>query len=299
MLRRMLRKPIGGCVRPDRAIIAPTFPNGAFGFVTIYNQLIFASGATITGLSTLILGTVTASTVIAALLQAVSAQIGELIAQDIVTNTFNAVSAYVTGSVNARTLEISNSQNLLGGPVIQSISATKPYTGNIFQIGSTFSLTTGRDGNLFANPEPIGMAVSYNFANFGYATGGPFKWCDTTFPYIQTYGRLNVGTFVNGVFTATYAGLYHFNPVFCCLNPTVTQFDILYFTTAIPDSRYLGSVTRVNNLLNTQTPFVTYLAAGDSCTIQLYVTIAQANFQGGTVAAGTVFRTSRLEIWRV
>jgi len=303
-------KPLGGCVRPERATIS--VGSGAFSFLSIYNQLIFASGATITGLSTLILGTVTASTVIAALLQAVSAQIGVLIADSITAlsatitslsvstlsaSSIDSGSAVVTGSVTLGTLRVSNAFNSNNGPVVSVLNSSRPYTGNVYQIGSSFGASSYIDGNLFANPEPVGLSVSYNVPSFTLFVGTSV-WGNRAGVYTQTYGRLGVGTFVSGVFTPAYAGMYHFNPVFCCLSPSTTQFDVTYTNSYIGSTRYLGSVTRNNNLFNTQTPFVTYMRAGDTCVVEVIVIGGSALFQSSTAGAGNAFNTSRLEIWR-
>lgn len=155
MLRRMMRKPIGGCVGPDRAKIAPTFPNGAFGFVTIYNQLIFASGATITGLSTLILGTLTASTVIAALLQAVSAQIGNLIAESFVAANAT-IGSLIADSINAGYADITQ---LVAGTVNATfVTTTGLTTANCVLGNAGFTSLGGSSGTATigttANPIP-------------------------------------------------------------------------------------------------------------------------------------------------
>jgi len=276
----------GGTNKPEPS--ATIAPSAVFTTVAILNSLVFSAGATLTGLVSLALSTFSVTnavitSLIATNIGATSNRVATLYA-----SLVDSVSGLFVDLTTTR-LRVKNTYNAYTGPVIQSISSSAPYSGNIYQIGSTEAIAGSVDGNLFANPEPCGFSVSVPVV-FGAASGFWYKWMDAIPLTRYDYGRLGIGTFSGGIFTAAYPGMYHVLALFSCANPLSTQFDARYVTSYLgSQTTYLGSVTRNNNLYNTQVTFVTYLPVGGTLRVEIYVNGAVASF-------GTL---SRLDIWRI
>lgn len=285
-LRAWHSKGGGGC----RPLVTPSPTYSTFNFVQITNSLVFAAGATLTGLSSLALSTFVAAT----------ANISNLTSDIVSASTayFGGIttgSAVVSGSVELSQLRVSNPFNNYNGPVASVLNCSRPYSGNVYQIGSSQTAAGYLDGNLYANPEPMGMILTYT-SNVSLNVGTRVMLSTSFgFVYQENFGRLGIGTFTNGVFTPAHAGMYYFLPVFVVTNPSGTTIEVSYVSSYLGSVRYVGSLPRApNNSYYSyfQTPFTTYLRPSDTLNINMLVQLADANFVWSP-------SFSRLEIWRV
>jgi len=286
--------PGGACKAEPAAMIAP---NGVFSTLTILNSLVFSAGATLTGLASLALSTLTSTSIAATIIGSASSYVSQLYAS---TCNFVTVS---TNSIASRVLQISNPLNSVTPNIISCIGYSAPYSRNMYQIGTSTNdynlVLSSQAGYLVKYPGPFPVVVNYLSSPSGVTTT---LW--TGGVSVQQFG-FNCGTFntSNGLFTAAYDGLYNFYNFLVVSNtPTITDI-VLNVTSSNFGIQRIGTIIRPTTgsyYLSLGVPFTTFLPAGGTIyfTLDVLTSISTSiSLLSGDIS-GSSGAFSRLQIWR-
>jgi len=134
--------------------------------------------------------------------------LGSTTASDVTT-----ANATVSNNTTTRYLRVSNTLNSYFATIVEAIYFTRPYSGNWYQIGSTFSNASGSDYNLYYPAQCKWVATrgtnSSTGSIYSASNGQAFLSCCTnkineglanSFP--------NAMNLITGYFTAPFAGNY-------------------------------------------------------------------------------------------